>query len=88
MELSDIKSVILHWSESSLINKELNPDDLDPIDKVVDPVEFDDLIRRASDEVRGGYDKTSLTVEFHSGVVWKEIKFYLTSEKDSLVKLL
>lgn len=91
MELSDIKSVLLVWSESSLINQELNQEDVDPINKYVDPVIFDDLIRRASALVGPGYDKTCLTVEFQNGTIYGKnggCKFYLTPDKDSLLKLL
>lgn len=91
MELKDIKSVLLWWSESELINKELNPEDVDPINKYVDPVEFDDLVRRASALVPSGYDKTCLTVEYADGSIDGKnggCKFYLTREKDSLLKLL
>ena len=91
MKLSDIKSVLLVWSESSLINKELNQEDVDPINKYVDPIEFDDLIKRASALVDSGYDKTCLTVEFQDGTIYGEnggCKFYLTPNKDSLLKLI
>ena len=91
MKLSDIKSVLLHWTESELINQELNQEDVDRIDKYVDPVEFDDLIRRASALVPSGYDKTCLTVEFHDGTIYGKYggcKFYLVPGKDSLIKLI
>lgn len=91
MELSDIKSVLLVWSESSLINQELNQEDADPINKYVDPVVFDDLVRRASALVGTGYDKTCLTVEFQDGTIYGKnggCKFYLTPHKDSLLKLI
>lgn len=89
--LDDIKSVLLRWSESELINKELNPENNDPIDKYVDPIEFDKLISRASQLVGQGYDKTCLTVEYKDGSIdgkFGGVKFYLTRSKDSLMKLL
>jgi hypothetical protein len=90
VEISDIKSVFVHWSESGLINSELGHDEEGSISKEVDPVVFDDLVRRASALVGPGYDKTCLTVELHDGEIWGKYggcKFYLTPSKDSLVKL-
>ena len=91
MELSDIKSVFVHWSESGLVNSELGHDEEGDINKDVDPVAFDDLIRRASALVPPGYDKTCLTVVLNDGTVYGHnggVKFYLTPSKDSLVKLI
>jgi len=91
MELSDIKRVFVHWSESSLINDELGCDEESDINKDVDPVTFDDLIKRASALVLPGYDKTVLTVHLHDGTIYGHnggVKFYLTKSKDSLVKLI
>jgi hypothetical protein len=90
MKLEDIKSVFVHWSESELINTELGEDEGD-INKEVDPVAFDDLVKRASALVSPGYDKTCLTVEFRDGTVYGKnggCKFYLTRSKDSLLKLI
>ena len=70
MELSDIKSVFVHWSESGLVNSELGHDEEGDINKDVDPVAFDDLIRRASALVSPGYDKTCLTVVLNDGTVY------------------
>lgn len=93
MELTDIKRIFVHWSESELINNELGnvPEDSGDILKDVDPAEFDDLVRRASKLVQTGYDKTCLMVEYADGSVDGKnggCKFYLTREKDSLLKLL
>lgn len=89
MELTDIKSIFIHWSESELINKELGHDEEDNINKEVEPVAFDDLVKRASALVSLGYAKTCLTVHFHDGTVYgKRCKFYLTRSKDSLLKLI
>jgi hypothetical protein len=91
MELSEIKSVFVHWSESGLINAELGHDDEGDINKEVDPATFDDLVKRAAALVPPGYDKTCLTVTFHNGTVYGKnggCKFYLTPRKDSLVKLI
>lgn len=90
LKLSDIKSVFVHWSESGLINSELGNVDGD-IDKDVDPVVFDDLVRRASAYVQSGYDKTYLTVILNDGTEYGHnggVKFYLTPSKDNLVKLI
>lgn len=91
MELSNIKSVFVHWSESELINSELGHDKEGDINKDVDPVTFDDLVKRASALVPPGYDKTCLTVEFQDGTIYGKnggCKFYLTRSKDSLLKLI
>jgi len=91
MNLSDIKSVYVQWSESELMNKELGYDDNGDINKDVDPIAFDDLVKRAAALVGQGYDKTCLTVEFHDGTIYGKnggCKFYLMPSKDSLVKLI
>ena len=87
--IDDIDFIVVHWSESTLINDELGCDDNCDIEKDVNPNELDDLVRRASKEVGGGYDKTSLSVKLESGLQWcSESKFYLTSKEDGLLKLL
>jgi hypothetical protein len=93
MELKDIEKVFVYWSESSLINDELGnvPEDSGDILKEVNPVDFDKLIKRASALVHCGYDKTCLKVTLTDGTVYGEnggCKFYLTADKDSLVKLI
>jgi hypothetical protein len=93
MGLKDIKSVFVHWSESKLINDELGnvPEDEGDIRKEVDPVVFDDLVKRASALVVTGYDKTCLTVTFHDGRVYGAnggFKTYLTKSKDNLMDLI
>lgn len=89
MELSNIKSVFVHWSESNLINKEMGHDENSDIEKEIEPAVFDDLVRRSAAEVGPGYDKTVLTVHYNDGTKPDiEIKFYLTPEKDSLLKLI
>lgn len=93
MEIGDIEKVFVHWSESCLINDELGnvPEDSGDILKEVDPLEFDDLTRRASALVPAGYDKTCLKVTLKDGTVLGKnggCKFYLTPDKDSLVKLI
>ena len=89
MILSDVESVFVHWSESVLINDELgHNENTGDIDKQVDPVEFDHLVQRAANGVFSGYDKTKLTVKLKNGEVYDEVKFYLTQDKGSLVRLL
>ena len=93
MKLEDIEKVFVHWSESSLINDELGnvPEDSGDILKEVNPIEFDELIKRASALVYAGYDKTCLRVTLSDGTVYGKnggCKFYLTPAKDSLVKLI
>ncbi len=87
--LDEIKSITVHWSESSLINDELGCNDDGDIEKIVDPVVFDRLIKRAAKEVGIGYDKISLTLTAADGHEWcKECKFYLTAKKTSLLDLI
>jgi hypothetical protein len=93
MQLKDIEKIFVHWSESILINNELGnvPENSGDILKEVDPIEFDNLIKRASSLVGPGYDKICLTVTLKDGTVYGEnggCKFYLVPSKDSLVKLL
>ncbi len=93
MKLDDIERVFVHWSESSLINDELGnvTEDSGDILREVNPIEFDGLIKRASALVTAGYDKTCLRVTLKDGTVYGEnggCKFYLTSAKNSLVKLI
>lgn len=88
VKLEEIESVFVHWSESELINAELGHDEEGDIDKKVDPIAFDDLVRRASALVPPGYDKTMLTVYLKDGGEITYVKFYLTREKDSLEKLI
>ena len=87
--LSDIGKIKVHWSESSLINDEMGCDENCDIEKEVDPVIFDDLIKRAAKKVGGGYDKTSLSVWAKDGsYIYDECKFYLSSNDSSLLNLL
>jgi len=89
MELKDIKSILVHWSESALINEELGCNEDDDIEKVVEVKKFDDLIHRASKLVDVGYDKTTLSITMKSGeMLCKQCKFYLTPENDTLLKLI
>ena len=88
-KIEDIESIIVHWSESSLINDELGNDENHDIEKTVDPVVFDDLVTRAAKKVGGGYDKTSLSVKLKSGLQWaKEDRFYLSVQDSGLLNLL
>lgn len=87
--LDEVKSVTVHWSESTLINEELDCNDDGDIEKKVDPIAFDDLIKRAALKVGEGYDKTSLSVTSSNGLQWcNECKFYLTRNTKSLIGLL
>ena len=88
MKLEDINYVYVHWSESNYINGKMNNTDGDDINKSIDPIEFDKIINAAAKEVGIGYDKTCLSIKFNSGGDYEEVKFYLTPEKDSLVKLI
>lgn len=88
MELSDIKSVFVHWSESGYINDTLCADGNSDIENPVDVFAFDGIIKVAAKEVKSGYDKTCLTVVLNNGEVIEEEKFYLSGSKDSLLKLI
>lgn len=89
MKLEEIESVWVHWSESTLINEVLGCDDNSDIEKSVDVFEFNDLIKAAASEVESGYDKTVLTITLIDGLEWcTESKFYLTSDRDTLIKLI
>lgn len=88
VKLEEIKSVFVHWSESELISKELKCDSDGNIDKEVDPIAFDDLIRRAAPLVPPAYDKTRLTITLKDGGVINAVKFYLVPRTDSLEKLI
>lgn len=88
-KLEDIDSVIVHWSESNLINDELGSDENSDIEKTVDPIVLDDLIKRAAKLVGGGYDKTSMSVKLKNGLQWADsCKFYLNSNDSGLLYLL
>lgn len=78
--LSEIKNILVSWSESSYISDELGCNDEGDINKFVDAVYLDDLIRTAATKQRipMGYDKTVLTVFLNDGDWWcKEYKFCL-----------
>jgi len=88
MKIEDIKTVYVHWSESELISKSLGYNEDSDINKEVDKFEFDALIKKASSLVGIGFDKTVLTITMSNGEVHEEIKFNLTTKKNSLVKLI
>lgn len=89
MKLEDIESVHFHWSESGLINDELGNNSEGDIEKTVSAETANDLICRASKLVGVGYDKTPLTVKMKDGRTYcREVKFYLTKRKDSLLRLI
>tara|TARA_R110000851_G_C12708838_1_gene527062 strand:- start:50 stop:319 length:270 start_codon:yes stop_codon:yes gene_type:complete len=87
MDISEIKTVFVEWSESALINERLGADEFGDIDKYVDPVEFSNLVTKAAPFVGGGYDKTQITVEFVGGEKLNK-KLYLTEERNTLIKLI
>ena len=88
MNIDDIKGVYVHWSESEYINKILGFDENSDINRDVDKHKFDSIVKYAAREVGLGYDKTVLTIIMSDGEVHDEIKFNLTTKKDSLVKLI
>lgn len=87
MDIGEIKTVFVEWSESNLISERLGADEFGDIDKYVDPVELSSLLTEAAPFVGGGYDKTQVTVEFNSGESLNK-KLYLTGERNTLMKLL
>lgn len=89
MNIEEIKSILVHWSESNLINKALGCDDNCDIEKSVDVYEFDKLIKSAAAQVEGGYDKTVMTITLKDGLEWcTESKFHITKQRDGLMKLI
>ena len=86
--LEEVESIYIHWSESDHINNVLGCDDNCDIEKSVDIATFDSIVKIASEGVGLGYDKTSLSITLKNKVVHKDVKFYLTSDRDSLLKLL
>ena len=88
--LDDIEKIIVHWSESGYINDELGCDDNSDIEKQVNVLILDELIKSASELISGGYDKTSLSIKLKNGLQWcAESKFYITSSNNNtLLKLL
>jgi len=88
VKIEEIARVIVHWSESELINDRLGCDEFSDIEKEVSVVDLEILISEASKLICCGYDKASLTVVLKSGLVWaKESKFYIT-KGDTLESLL
>lgn len=86
--IEDIESVRVHWSESELINNELDSGE-DDIEQDVEPDVLDELISRAAKEVGEGYDKTVLTVRLKNGTVWcHNVKFYLHDGDTGLLQLI
>lgn len=87
--LSEIKTVYVHWSESSVISEYMGCDECGDIEKNINPVEFDNLIKMAGKKVGGGFDKTVLTIELVSGETWvSDCKFYLKQGYNGLIELI
>ena len=88
-KIEDIDSIIIHWSESIVINVELGCDDNSDIEKEVTPEKAEALIRKASTNISAGYDKTSMTVKLKDGSVWAtESKFYICRGDSDLLSVL
>lgn len=90
--LSDIEKIIVHWSESTYINDTLDPLDEGggDIEKEVDALAFNSIVKHASTLIEEGYDKTSLSVKKKGDNNWWciECKFYITKSKNTLLALL
>lgn len=87
--LNDIEVVLVHWSESNMVNLEMDCDESGDIEKCIDAVDFDDLIKRASSEVGCGFDKTVLTIRLKSGGLWcSESKFRIQTKDTGLLSLI
>jgi len=88
--LDDIEKIIVHWSESNYINDTLDPLGDGDIEKEVDVLAFDSIIKHASTLVDIGYDKTSLSIKKKGDYNWwcMECKFYITKPRNSLLKLI
>jgi hypothetical protein len=89
MLLADIAGVHFHWSESGLLNSELGKNSDSDIETEVDAVRANELIVKAAKLVKGGYDKTVLTIRLVNGRVFcNEIKFYITRKTAGLLDLI
>lgn len=89
IEFEDVSHVIVHWSESKLVNDELGHDDNFDINKRVDRDVMDDLVKRAAPLFGGGYDKTMMSVFKTDGSCWAdECKFYMNKSTPDLITLL
>lgn len=88
IKIEDIEKVIIHWSESYLINDILGCDDNDDIEKEISVVDLEKLITDAANDISSGYDKTSMTITMKDGLVWADnSKFHIT-KGDTLYSLL
>jgi len=88
-KIEDIDSIIIHWSESIIINAALGCDENSDIEKEVTPEKAEALIREAGTNISAGYDKTSMTVKLKSGLVWaSESKFYICQDDSDLLSVL
>ena len=88
IKIEDIGKVIIHWSESFLINDKLGCDDNDDIEKEISVNDLEKLIVDAAKDISSGYDKTSMTIIMKSGLVWaSNSKFHIT-KGDTLYSLL
>ena len=88
VKVEDIARVIVHWSESELINDRLGCDDNSDIEKELSVIDLEILIDDAANAINSGYDKISITIIMKSGIVWaNQSKFHLT-KNDNLFSLL
>lgn len=88
-KIEDIETIVVHWSESKIINDELGHDENYDIEKNIEPAKFDEIVKRAAMSVEGGYDKTNLSVTLKNGTQWcKQSKFYLHQNDAGLLMLL
>lgn len=86
--LDSIESVVVHWSESDLINNELGEDDGD-IEKTVTAAELDDLIKRSAQLISTGHDKLSLSIVLKTRTQWcVQSKFYVNSKDLGLLSVI
>ena len=88
MKLENITKVIIHWTENDHINKVMGMDDNSDIEKEVDVYAFDKMIGIGAKQVRIGCDKISLSVWQDGNCIAREVKFYLTSKKPTLLALI
>ena len=88
MKINDIYKVYVHWSESEYINKVLGCDENSDINKEIDSVEFNKIIKKAAPLVGQGYDKTVMTLHIKDSGLYVELKCNLTPARNSLVKLI
>lgn len=83
-----IESIVVHWSESELINTELGEND-GGIEKTVTAAELDDLVKRSAQLINTGHDKLSLSIALKNRTQWcVQSRFYVNSKDLGLLSVI